>query len=80
MNRREKCPRLEKPTLSATSVPAHAADNVAALRGEIPDAAMRRRMWQYVEALPGFDRLLREPCYPDKRYAGVIARAQQARP
>lgn len=66
--------------LCATSVPAHAAENIAALRGEIPDAALRRRMLQHVEGLPGFDRLLREPWYPGKRYPGVVARAQQARP
>ncbi|MGK6353847.1 aldo/keto reductase [Sphingomonas sp. DT-207] len=65
--------------LCATSDPAHAAENIAALRGEIPDAALRQRMLQHVEALPGFDRLLREPWYPGKRYPGVIARAQQAR-
>ncbi|MGK6355709.1 aldo/keto reductase [Sphingomonas sp. DT-207] len=62
--------------LCATSVPAHAEENVAALRGEIPDADMRRRMARYVEALPGYDGLLRAPWYPGKQYRGVIARAQ----
>jgi diketogulonate reductase-like aldo/keto reductase len=64
--------------LCATSNPSHAAENVTALRGELPDAAMRRRMASHVEALPGFDTLLRSPWYPGKQYRGVIARAQSA--
>jgi len=37
----------------ATSKPGHMLDNIGAAYGELPDAAMRRRMEQFVEALPG---------------------------
>ena len=36
----------------ATSRPANMADNMGAARGRLPDAAMRKRMVQLVEALP----------------------------
>lgn len=36
----------------ATSRPANMADNMGAARGPLPDAAMRRRMIEHVEALP----------------------------
>lgn len=65
-------------TLPATSNPAHAAENIAALRGPLPDAAMRARMVRHMETIPGFAELERMPWYPGKRYPGVIARAQAA--
>jgi diketogulonate reductase-like aldo/keto reductase len=65
-------------TLPATSNPDHAAQNVAALRGPLPDAAMRARMVRHMEAIPGFAEVTRQPWYPGKRYPGMIARAQAA--
>lgn len=64
--------------LCATSNPAHAADNVGALRGALPDADLRARMVRHMESLPGLDGLARMPWYPDKQaqYQGVIRRSQ----
>lgn len=64
--------------LPATADPAHAAENIAALRGPLPDRAMRERMRQHMETIPGFLELDRMPWYPEKRYPGVIGRAQAA--
>ncbi len=36
----------------ATSKPANMADNLGAVRGRLPDAAQRRRMAEYIDALP----------------------------
>ena len=63
-------------TLTGTSDPAHAAENVGALRGPLPDAAMRRRMVQHMETIPGFGEIAKTPWYPGKRYPGIIARSQ----
>ncbi len=64
--------------LTGTSNPAHAAQNVATLRGPLPDAAMRQRMVRHMEGIPGFGQLASMPWYPDKQaqYPGVIRRAQ----
>ncbi|WP_235907736.1 aldo/keto reductase [Siccirubricoccus phaeus] len=62
--------------LPATANPAHAAENVAAMQGPMPDRDMRARMLRHMEGIPGFDAVERMPWYPDKRYPGVIARAQ----
>ncbi len=62
--------------LSATANPAHAAENLGALRGPLPDQALRARMLQHMESLPGFDAIARMPWYPDKRYPGIIGRSQ----
>jgi diketogulonate reductase-like aldo/keto reductase len=64
--------------IPATSVPEHAAENVAAMRGDLPDAALRQRMLRHMQEMPGFDALEKTPWYPGKRYPGVIARAQGA--
>lgn len=66
--------------LSATANPAHARENVDALRGPLPDAALRERMVRHVEALPGFSQVQALPWYPDKQtqYQGLIRRAQAA--
>lgn len=64
--------------LPATSNPAHAAENAAALRGPLPDPEMRSRMVRHMETIPGFAELERTPNYPGKRYPGVIAQAQAA--
>lgn len=65
--------------LAATADPAHAAENVAALTGDLPDQALRLRMLRHLEAMPGFADLERTPWYPGKAYPGVIARAQARR-
>jgi aryl-alcohol dehydrogenase-like predicted oxidoreductase len=64
--------------LTGTSNPAHAAENVATLRGPLPDEAMRQRMIRHMEGLPGFGTLASMPWYPDKeaQYQGIIRRAQ----
>lgn len=64
--------------LTATSNPEHAAQNVATLRGPLPDAAMRRRMVRHMETVPAFGQIASMPWYPDKQaqYPGVIRREQ----
>jgi diketogulonate reductase-like aldo/keto reductase len=64
--------------LAATSNPQHAAENVAALRGPLPDEAMRQRMVRHMEDLAGFDRIASVAWYPGKEqvYQGLIRRAQ----
>ncbi|WP_165977452.1 aldo/keto reductase [Nonomuraea diastatica] len=64
--------------LPATSDPAHVAENVAAMRGPLPDAAMRERMVRHMETIPGFDQVATMPWYPGKSYSGVVSRAQAA--
>ncbi len=66
--------------LTGTSNPEHAAQNVATLRGPLPDAAMRQRMVRHMEGIAGFGQLASMPWYPDKQaqYPGVIRRAQGA--
>jgi diketogulonate reductase-like aldo/keto reductase len=62
--------------LPATSNPDHVVENMGALRGPLPDAAMRARMVRHMETIPGFDRIAQMPWYPDKRYSGIIGRSQ----
>jgi aryl-alcohol dehydrogenase-like predicted oxidoreductase len=64
--------------LTGTSNPEHAAQNVATVRGLLPDAGMRQRMVRHMEGIPGFAQLASMPWYPDKQaqYPGVIRRAQ----
>jgi len=66
--------------LCATANPAHAAENVGALSGALPDAALRARMVRHMESIPGFESLARLPWYPDKQalYQGLIRRSQAA--
>lgn len=66
--------------LCATANPVHATENVGALRGPLPDQAMRARMVRHMEQIPGFDGIARMPWYPDKQamYQGVIRRSQGA--
>ncbi|HBK45468.1 MAG TPA: aldo/keto reductase [Xanthomonadaceae bacterium] len=65
--------------LCGTSNPDHAADNVEAMYGPLPDPAMRRRMLQHMETMPGFDGIARMPWYPgkDSQYQGLIRTAQR---
>ncbi|QZO00899.1 aldo/keto reductase [Chenggangzhangella methanolivorans] len=62
--------------LPSTSNPDHLVENMEALRGPLPDEAMRARMIGHMESLPGFAELMSTPWYPGKRYPGLIARAQ----
>jgi diketogulonate reductase-like aldo/keto reductase len=62
--------------LPSTSNPQHSLENVAALRGTLPDPDMRQRMVRHMQDLPGFDRVAEMPWYPGKQYHGIIARAQ----
>ena len=64
--------------LCATANPAHAAENVGALRGPLPDEAMRARMVKHMESIPGFADIGKIPYYPDKQamYQGIIRRSQ----
>ncbi|RBM17235.1 aldo/keto reductase [Prauserella sp. PE36] len=62
--------------LPATTNPAHLLENVAAMRGTLPDPDLRERMYAHVKNLPGFDRIERMPWYPGKRFDGLVSRAQ----
>jgi aryl-alcohol dehydrogenase-like predicted oxidoreductase len=64
--------------LAATSVPEHVDDNMGALTGPLPDAAMRVRMLEYMQGIPGFDGLTGQPWYPGRRYPGVVNRGMAA--
>jgi diketogulonate reductase-like aldo/keto reductase len=63
--------------LPATANPRHAADNMGALYGPLPDQAMRARMLRHMESIPGFDAVSRTAPYPGRKYPGVIERASQ---
>jgi diketogulonate reductase-like aldo/keto reductase len=65
--------------IPATNNPDHESENIAALRGPLPDKAMRERMVKHMETIPGFDKLHETPPYPGKAYNGIIRRAQNAR-
>lgn len=64
--------------LCGTSDPTHMTDNLQALRGALPDEAMRRRMVRHMETIPGFDAIGSMPWYPgkDALYQGQIRGAQ----
>jgi diketogulonate reductase-like aldo/keto reductase len=64
--------------IPATSNPAHVAQNMGALRGPLPDKALRDRMVKHMESIPGFSQIAALPWYPDKQaqYQGLIRRAQ----
>lgn len=64
--------------LPATTNPDHLEENMAALRGPLPDQAMRKRMVAHMETIPGFDQIGSMPWYPGKTFRGIITRAQQA--
>jgi diketogulonate reductase-like aldo/keto reductase len=63
--------------IPATANPEHLSENVAAVRGPLPDHDTRVRMVRYIETIPGFEKLDEMPWYPEKRYPGVIGRAQR---
>ncbi|SMD25223.1 aldo/keto reductase [Lentzea albidocapillata] len=58
--------------LPATTNPDHAVDNLAAMRGPLPDQRMRDRMVRHMETIPGFDQLLSTPWYPGKSFDGLV--------
>ncbi|UCH52842.1 MAG: aldo/keto reductase [Pseudomonadota bacterium] len=60
--------------LPATTSPKHQADNMAALRGPLPDQKMRERMVKHMETIPGFAEVPKTPAYPGKEFHGVIKR------
>jgi diketogulonate reductase-like aldo/keto reductase len=64
--------------IPATANPEHMAQNIGALRGPLPDKAMRERMVKHMETIPGFAQIATMPWYPDKQaqYQGLIRRAQ----
>lgn len=64
--------------LCGTSNPDHADDNTQALYGPLPDEAMRQRMVQHMETIPGFSTIGNMPWYPgkDAQYQGLIKTAQ----
>ena len=63
--------------IPATTNPDHVSENIGALKGPLPDAAMRARMVKHMESIPGFDKISEMPPYPGKTFPGVIRRAQQ---
>jgi diketogulonate reductase-like aldo/keto reductase len=62
--------------IPATSNPDHAAENIGALKGPLPDEKMRERMYKHMEMIPGFATLDKAPRYPGKKYPGIIAAAR----
>jgi diketogulonate reductase-like aldo/keto reductase len=58
--------------IPATTNPNHVVENMGALRGALPDSALRTRMVQHMESLPGFDKLLQMPWYPGKQFNGLV--------
>jgi diketogulonate reductase-like aldo/keto reductase len=58
--------------IPATSDPKHAVENMGALYGQLPDAALRERMARYYMELPGVTEAMRQPPYPGKNYGGVV--------
>lgn len=62
--------------LPSTSDPAHARENIAALRGPLPEPDLRRRMLDHMATISAFARIASQPWYPGKTYPGIINRAQ----
>lgn len=58
--------------IPATSQPQHLLDNMAALYGDLPDRAMRKRMADHYTGLTGVAEVLKQPPYPGKKYGGVV--------
>jgi diketogulonate reductase-like aldo/keto reductase len=60
--------------IPATTNPDHQSENIGALKGPLPDKAMRARMVKHMETIPGFDTLAKMPAYPGKTFSGVVRR------
>ncbi|MGD1941025.1 MAG: aldo/keto reductase [Leptolyngbyaceae cyanobacterium] len=58
--------------IPATTNPEHVAENMGAMRGPLPDQAMRSRMVRHMESLPGFNTLAQMPWYPGKQFNGLV--------
>jgi diketogulonate reductase-like aldo/keto reductase len=58
--------------IPATRNPEHLTQNMGALRGELPDEAMRTRMVKHMESIPGFDNLTQTSWYPGKQFSGLV--------
>lgn len=58
--------------IPATTNPDHMSQNIGALKGPLPDAAMRARMVKHMETIPGFDTLAQMASYPDKEFSGAV--------
>lgn len=56
----------------ATSNPDHAKENMEALRGPLPDQALREEIIRFLSSLDGFDAVLSMPPYPGKSYGGLV--------
>ncbi|MDH3672455.1 MAG: aldo/keto reductase [Gammaproteobacteria bacterium] len=63
--------------IPATTNPKHQADNIAALKGPLPDKEMRSRMLRHMQAMPGFDKVAKMPAYPGKTFDGVVKRGKR---
>jgi diketogulonate reductase-like aldo/keto reductase len=64
----------------ATTDPEHAAENVRAMRGPLPDRQLRRRMVHHMRTIPGFDRIASMPWYPGKVFEGGLVKLPDPRP
>ena len=60
--------------IPATTNPRHQADNIGALKGPLPDKAMRARMLKHMESIPDFDKVAKMAAYPGKSFDGVVKR------
>jgi diketogulonate reductase-like aldo/keto reductase len=58
--------------IPATTNLEHVIENLGAMRGELPDQAMRTRMVQHMESIPGFDKITQTPWYPNKQFTGLV--------
>jgi diketogulonate reductase-like aldo/keto reductase len=58
--------------IPATTNPEHLTQNMGALRGPLPDEAMRIRMVKHMESLAGFDKLIQTSWYPGKQFSGLV--------
>lgn len=65
--------------LPATANPNHVADNMGALRGELPDRQMRARMLRHMESIPGFSTLDALPFYPARQRATRVLEKRRSR-
>ncbi|MEO1137304.1 MAG: aldo/keto reductase [Pseudomonadota bacterium] len=57
--------------IPATSTPDHAKENMKALRGPLPDQALREEIIRFLSTLDGFETVLSMPPYPGKSYGGL---------
>lgn len=63
--------------IPATTKPKHQADNIAALKGPLPDKEMRSRMLKHMQTIPDFDKVAKMPAYPGKTFDGVVKRGKR---